>query len=44
MLPLLLFLLVLTVVIKPVLKHVSTDPDSVLCGRMGGFVTGRTQT
>lgn len=29
---------------QPYFKHVSTDPDSVLCGLMGGFVAGRTQT
>ena len=29
---------------QPYFKHVSTDPDSVLCGLMGGFVAGRTQS
>lgn len=27
---------------QPCFKHVSSDPDSVLCGRMGGSVAGRT--
>ena len=29
---------------QPCFKHVLTDPDSVLCGLMGGFVAGKTQT
>lgn len=29
---------------QPRFKHVSRDPDSVLCGLMGGSAAGRTQT